>query len=201
MELAVGVRPVSMAEMRPVQPVHAPVSYMGDGATGSSSHMLSSFVPRGMPKCAGEKSDMLISLVGVHDAVIVLGAERLEVQICVSSVVLFLRGSCSLHDAKLFTPKLIDGGSIFDVVVVISSSGSEEACGCDCDCDGCDAKGSTSSPRPGVEEAWNMVPRIGEVVRCLSGYEDRVSAGCDAKTEGCPYEFHCVGPTPYENAP
>ena len=63
-ELAVGVRPVSMAEMRPVQPVHAPVSYMGDGATGSSSHMLSSFEPNREPKCAGENSDMLISLVG-----------------------------------------------------------------------------------------------------------------------------------------
>ena len=169
-ELAVGVRPVSMAEMRPVQPVHAPVSYMGDGATGSSSHMLSSFEPNREPKCAGENSDMLISLVGVQEDVILLGTERFEVQIWVSSVVLFRRGSRSLFDVRLLAPKLIDGGSIFEVAADISPSGSEEdASGCDCDCEDCDAKGSTSSPRPVFEEAWNMFPRIGDVARCLSG--------------------------------
>ena len=81
-EVTVGVRPVSTPEeMRPVHPVHAPVSYMGDGATGSSSHMLSSFEPNREPKCAGENSDMLISLVGVQEDVILLGTERFEVQI------------------------------------------------------------------------------------------------------------------------
>lgn len=83
---------------------------------------------------------------------------------------LFRRGSRSLFDARLLAPKLIDGGSIFGVAADISPSGSEEdASGCDCDCEDCDARGSTSSPRPVFEEAWNMFPRIGDVARCLSG--------------------------------
>ena len=95
----------------------------------------------------------MISLVGVHEDVILLETERFEVQIWVSSVVLFRRGSRSLFDARLLAPKLIDGGSIFEVAADISPPGSEEdASGCDCDCEDCDAKGSTSSPRPVVEE-------------------------------------------------